>query len=82
LLDETVAMNSDRRSIFVGMTDKGCSASLCCDAVLAALSIIPVLFPRGNAVVELRRISNVLRLLLNPFLVTATNRKVGPLNRG
>jgi hypothetical protein len=81
LFDDIVAMKSDLSSIFVGMTDSGCSASLCCETEAAASFVLSILFPRGNAVVELSRFSNVLRLLLTLLLVVR-QRNVDLPNRG
>ena len=80
-MDETVAMKSDLRSICVGMTDSGCSASFCLEIPVEILSVTSLLCPRGTAVVELTRISIALTPHANPFLV-ATYRKMDPRNRG
>jgi hypothetical protein len=71
LFDDTVAMKSDLRSMCVGMTDSGCSESLCCEAAIDVSLVVSLLFPRGIAVVELSLISNVLRSLPSFPLVLA-----------
>ena len=74
LLDDTVAMKSDRSNMCVGIADSGCCASDCLGVCIVGVLI------RGSAVVELSRISNVLKPLTRPFLLV-TQRSVDLVSR-
>jgi hypothetical protein len=63
LLDDTVVMKSERNNMCVGIADSGYCASDC------FVVCVVVALVRGSAVVELSRISNVLKPL-RPFLLT------------
>jgi hypothetical protein len=70
-----VATKRDRSSMPVGIAERGC-----CESVLVGTCVVSV-FPRGTAVVELIRISNVLSPPTKPFLL-ATHCSLVPTNRG
>lgn len=82
MFDDTVAMNSERRSMCVGMIDSGFSVDLSLDLLAVASCVISPLLSRGTAVVELSRISNVFNPQPSRFLVVVTHRHAGPPNLG
>ena len=74
LLDDIVATKSERSNMCVGIADSGYCVGNGCDICVAEA------FIRGSAVVELRRVSNVLKPLMRHFLL-ATHRNVDLVSR-
>jgi hypothetical protein len=74
LLDDTVATKSERSNMCVGIADSGYCANGCFDVCVAVALIC------GSAVVELRRVSNVLKPLMRALLL-AMHRSVDLVSR-